>query len=118
MNRNYQRGRQKEYELKERLEGDGYIVFRTSGSHGIADLIAVKPRTEGNADLFPEVRFIQIKSSIHFKEERQKKKCINHLIIDWYEFPTKAKGWYDKFGKSAKTKMAKLKSKRRKLRLD
>ena len=114
MNRNYHRGRQKEYELKERLEGDGYIVFRTSGSHGIADLIAVKPRTDGNADLFPEVHFIQIKSSIHFRVEKMVKKFIDHLVIDWYQFPTKTKEWYEKYGKeSIKNKMAKLKSKRR-----
>ena len=95
MNRNYHRGRQKEYELKERLEKEGFIVFRTSGSHGVCDLIAVKPRPDGKADLFPEVRFIQIKSSIHFKVERMVKKFIDHLIIDWYQMPIKTASWYE-----------------------
>lgn len=95
-NVNYRRGRKKEYLLKERLEQDGYIVFRTSGSHGIADLIALKPRKEGSADKWPEIRLIQIKSSIHFKEETVTHKLINHLVIEWFQFPIKTKEWYAK----------------------
>lgn len=113
MNRNYLRGRQKEYELKDRLEKQGYIVFRTSGSHGVVDLIAVKPDTsKGDADLFPEIQFIQIKSSIHFKKERMVEKFIDHLLVHWYQFPIKSKEWYAKYGKSSKTRMAGRKSKR------
>lgn len=95
-NINYLRGRAHEYRLKDKLEKEGYIVFRTSGSHGIADLIAVKPQLIGDADMFPEVRFIQIKSSIRFREEKMDKKLIDHLVIDWYEFPIKTKEWYAK----------------------
>ena len=109
-NRNYLRGRAKEYELKERLEGEGFIVFRTSGSHGQADLIAVKPRQEGDADLFPEVHFIQIKSSIHFKKEKMVQKCIDHLVIDWYQFPIKTKEFYEERKKS-KRRVDRLKPK-------
>jgi Holliday junction resolvase len=100
-NRNYLRGRAKEYQLKEKLEKRGYIVFRTSGSHGIADLIAIKPRKDiGTADLWPEVRFIQIKSSIHFKEETVTQKFINHIVIEWHEFPIKTKEFYEAAKKS------------------
>ena len=95
-NRNYVRGREKEYLLKDRLEQDGYTVFRTSGSHGIADLIALKPRKDGEADKWPEVRLIQIKSSIHFREEVVKHKLIDHLVIEWFQFPIKTKEWYAK----------------------
>jgi hypothetical protein len=94
MNLNYRRGRQKEYELKERYEKDGYIVFRTSGSHGIADLICVKPRLLGEADLFPEVKFVQVKCSIHCREEKHVQKIQEHLILDWYYFPVKTKEFY------------------------
>ena len=44
-NRNYQKGRRKEYAIKHRLEKDGYICLRTAGSHGFADLIAIHPDT-------------------------------------------------------------------------
>lgn len=93
-NQNYRRGRAKEYLLKDRLEKDGYTVFRTSGSHGVADLIALKPRVDGEADKWPEVRLIQIKSSIHFREELVKHKLIDHLVIEWFQFPIKTKEFY------------------------
>jgi hypothetical protein len=34
MNKNYQKGRRYEYKLKKLLEGIGYRVLRTAGSHG------------------------------------------------------------------------------------
>jgi len=39
---NYIRGRNFEYRVKKLLEKKGYIVFRTAGSHGLFDLIAVR----------------------------------------------------------------------------
>ena len=39
---NYRAGRDLEYASKKDLEANGYIVFRTAGSHGAADLIAFK----------------------------------------------------------------------------
>ena len=40
-NANYQKGRRKEYSLKKKFEREGFIVLRTAGSHGFADLIAI-----------------------------------------------------------------------------
>ncbi|MFZ8801637.1 MAG: hypothetical protein ACO2PO_01390 [Candidatus Calescibacterium sp.] len=37
----YHKGRRFEYQVKKFLEKQGYIVLRTAGSHGFADLIAV-----------------------------------------------------------------------------
>jgi len=34
VNKNYVKGRSKEYRLKRKYERQGYIVLRTSGSHG------------------------------------------------------------------------------------
>lgn len=113
MNRNYLRGRQKEYSLRERLEKEGYIVLRTRGSHGFADLVAIKPRTDGDADLFPEVRLIQVKSSVKFAKERLVQKTMNHLLVDWYFFPIKVKGWYEKHSKSSKSRLDRHQPKRR-----
>lgn len=52
MNSNYKKGRAFEYRIKKKFEKQGYIVLRTSGSHGFADLIAVRKG---------EVIFIQCK---------------------------------------------------------
>lgn len=44
MNRNYQRGRGKEYRVRRRLLDDGWpIVVRAAGSHSPFDLIAITP---------------------------------------------------------------------------
>jgi Holliday junction resolvase len=39
-NKNYIKGRNFEYRIKKMYEKDGYLVFRTAGSHSPADLIA------------------------------------------------------------------------------
>lgn len=59
-NRNYEKGRRYEYKIKKELEKQGYTVLRTSGSHGFADLVAVKPK---------EIRFIQCKAQKAAKKE-------------------------------------------------
>lgn len=38
----YVKGRRFEYRVKRELERDGYLVFRTAGSRGVADLVAIK----------------------------------------------------------------------------
>lgn len=38
----YAKGRRLEYRAKKILEAQGYTVFRTAGSHGLFDLIAIK----------------------------------------------------------------------------
>lgn len=52
-NKNYEKGVRKERKIKAQLEREGYTVLRTAGSHGFADLIAV--RSDG------KIRFIQCK---------------------------------------------------------
>lgn len=52
-NKNYLRGRRLEWQVKKDLEQDGWTVMRTAGSHGFADLIALKGDT---------IRFIQCKT--------------------------------------------------------
>ena len=39
---NYTRGRQFEYRTKKKLEAEGWVVFRSAGSHSPADLIALR----------------------------------------------------------------------------
>lgn len=52
MNKKYNAGRRKEYELKKELEGLGYCATRAAGSKGAFDIIAYNEN---------HVRFIQVK---------------------------------------------------------
>jgi hypothetical protein len=45
-NRNYLSGRAFEYKVKKYLEAKGYLVFRSAGSHSVADLIAFPKSTD------------------------------------------------------------------------
>jgi Holliday junction resolvase len=40
-NKAYGRGRALEYQMKDKLEKQGYFVVRAAGSHGVADLVAI-----------------------------------------------------------------------------
>jgi DNA-binding PadR family transcriptional regulator len=51
-NKQYRAGRAKEYQIMHKLQDEGYIVSRASGSHGVFDLIAWSKK---------ELRFIQSK---------------------------------------------------------
>ena len=70
VNISYNRGRAKEYRIKKKLEKEGWIVLRTSGSNGFADLIAIKK---------DEINFIQSKPRKF--SETQKKKLMDKY--DW-----------------------------------
>jgi Holliday junction resolvase len=73
MNINYRRGRAKEYRLKKKYEKEGFIVLRTSGSHGFADLIAINEKGE--------IIFIQAKPK-HFPESRKLKLLAKYWWVD------------------------------------
>lgn len=62
---NYQKGRSKEYRLKKKYEMEGFIVLRTAGSHGFADLIAIHP-------LKKEIFFIQSKPRNFSRSQKEK----------------------------------------------
>ena len=53
-NANYLKGRRNEYELMKALEERGYVVMRTSGSHGPFDVIGINPKNG-------HIQFIQAK---------------------------------------------------------
>jgi Holliday junction resolvase len=69
--KNYVCGRSFEYRCANKLRKEGWTwVFRCAGSHGVADLIAVRM----SYGLVPEIRFIQCKygSATLSKEEKEK----------------------------------------------
>ena len=53
-NKNYRKGYRFEYQIKKKLEKDGWLVVRSGRSLGIADLIAIKDRM---------VLFLQLKAT-------------------------------------------------------
>jgi hypothetical protein len=56
-NKNYQRGRRLEWQVKKDLEQEGWHVMRTAGSHGAYDIVAIREKNG-----FTEIKFIQCKS--------------------------------------------------------
>ncbi len=54
-NRKYQRGVAWERAIQQALEAQGYVTFRSAGSHGVADVVALHP-------LRRDVRLIQAKT--------------------------------------------------------
>jgi len=72
-NKNYVKGRAKEYRLKKKYEEKGYIVMRTAGSHGFADLIAINSE---------EVLFIQSKPKSLSKTATLKLYEVNGWVCD------------------------------------
>lgn len=65
----YVKGRYYEYRVKSLLEKCGYIVFRSAGSHGLFDLIAINPNTK-------IILFIQVKKNKVVDENIRKVKEI------------------------------------------
>jgi len=75
VNKKYQAGRRFEYAVKKYLEGKGYIVLRTAGSHGFADLVAL-----GNS----EILFIQCKYGTKpTKKDREKLHDIFYTRLEY-----------------------------------
>ena len=80
MNKNYIRGRTKEYQAKNELENQGYLVTRSAGSKGVYDLWAVDSRN---------LKLIQLKRSkktltpaqleVVFKDAIESMRGIYHL---------------------------------------
>ena len=64
-NKNYEKGVRKERKLKQELERAGWIVLRTAGSHGFADLIAMDKVTR-------KIKFIQVKPDDFSAAEKEK----------------------------------------------
>lgn len=93
-NKNYQRGRAFEYRIKQKLEACGFIVLRTSGSHGFADLVALKDSM---------VYFMQLKYGAPITKAEQRKMFSIMQMHGWsnsmkfmvvHGKPYKTTNWY------------------------
>lgn len=98
MNINYKRSRARETQLKLALEKEGYYTIRAAGSHGLADVIAIKPAECGNAFHF-EVRFIQVKVSEKLRKQQHffvvKDSPCGEINIEFIKYPVKSKKWHE-----------------------
>ena len=66
-NKNYVHGRAYEYRRAKELRAQGYHVTRSAGSHGLFDLIAIKPKVveEGTGyhrESDAEIKLLQLKT--------------------------------------------------------
>jgi len=75
MKSRYLKGRRYEYLIKKKLEKEGYIVIRASGSHGKWDLIAIHP-------LLKEIRLIQIKYKKNIKSKSIASVLGKYMVYD------------------------------------
>ena len=108
-NRNYERGRRFEYKVKKYYENKGYTVLRTSGSHGFADLVAVKNSfLSWRQNKTKTIIFIQCKNQKPTKQEIKKFEEFDWLssvdmstivCIDLI-YPEKLKSWEQARSKS------------------
>jgi HJR/Mrr/RecB family endonuclease len=102
VNKNYLAGRRFEYKVKKYYENQGFTVLRTSGSHGFADLVAVK----NDARI---IIFIQCKNQKPTKQELKEFEEFSWLnVVDMHTwiltemvYPDKLKDW----NKSKKDKL-------------
>ncbi len=81
-NRNYRRGRDKEYRVKKKLEKQGFTVLRTAGSHGFADLVAID-------EVNNFVDFIQCKP--RSMGEKAKERLIKEMPLEEGDFKVRLK---------------------------
>ena len=97
MNRNYIRSRNKEYQVFHILEKDYDLVVRASGSHGIADIIALRFPKECSYPNHYEVKLVQIKVSEKVKTGKIDCKIIDGHNLEIWKYPVKSKKWNKKF---------------------
>lgn len=76
---NGKRGRRKEYQVRDILIAEGYLVTRAAASKGAFDLIAIPTRQVARKELH-EVRLIQVKSKKFSKQERLEMQAVKAQI--------------------------------------
>jgi hypothetical protein len=100
-NLNYSRSRQRELEVVKSFQKKGWFAVRSAGSHGIADVVAIRPHPDKCPDPNHfEVKFIQIKVSQNTAKYRMILKVENSpcglLNVEWHKYPVKSKSWHKK----------------------
>ena len=109
-NLNYTRSRQRETLVRHQMEKAGWLAARTAGSHGLADVIAIRPSPCGHGDHY-EVRFIQIKVSERIMAEKVDFKIetapFGDLNVEYQFYPVKSEKYYVRKNKLKKKSLGK-----------
>lgn len=110
-NTKYANSARREMQIKHELEEDGWYAIRASGSHGLADVVAVKPVKSCTSPSHFEVKFIQVKTSQSIRELKIIPKAEDSpaglINIEYRYFPVKN----DKFWEAHKKRKEKAKIK-------
>ncbi|MDD5406993.1 MAG: hypothetical protein PHE73_08665 [Sulfurovaceae bacterium] len=89
MRTNYSRGRAYEYKVIKEMEKNGWFCIRSAGSHSPVDIIALQKLKD---ETFA-VKFLQIKTSIKFKEKTYFFEEIDttggKFFVKFLQFPTR-----------------------------
>lgn len=106
-NTKYINSTRRELEIKKQFEEEGWYSIRASGSHGIADVIALRPVKNCTDPSHYEIKFIQVKTSQSFKEKKVVVKAedspCGYINVEYWSFPVKNA----KFRELAKKRKAK-----------
>ena len=99
-NNKYKNSARREVEIKKKLEEEGWFAVRSSGSHGIADVLALRPARGCTNPAHYQARFIQVKTSQKIKEaktevEAQDSSC-GFINVEMHYYPVKNKAFFEK----------------------
>ncbi len=110
-NRKYANSANRELAIKKELEAQGWYAVRASGSHGIADVVAVKPAKNCVNPEHYQVKFVQVKTSQALRERKVVKTAVDspcgYINVEFHHFPVKNA----KFRELARERKEKLKKK-------
>ena len=92
--------------LKNEFEEAGWYAIRASGSHGIADVIAIRPVANCTNPSHFEVKFIQVKTSQNIAEAKVKPLAVDSpcgmINVEYRYYPVKNKAYFAKRKKKKK----------------
>ena len=110
-NRSYANSTRRELQIKKELEKEGWFAIRSSGSHGIADVVAVRPAPGCVDPSHYEVKFIQVKTSQSLKERKvsvsSEETACGYVNVEFHSFPVKNKVFFEEQRKRKEKKASK-----------
>lgn len=104
MNNSYRRSADRERALKNQFEKQGWYATRSAGSHGVADVVLIRPAEQCAHPAHYQVRFIQVKTSQRYKEagieHRIEKMPFGLSNVEYWVYPSKPTSKRTKGGES------------------
>ena len=102
-NRGYANSSNRELRVKKQLEDEGWYAVRASGSHGIADVVAVRPVRGCTNPAHYQVRFIQIKTSQAIREPKIELEAVDSacgfINVETWFYPVKNEKYWESYRK-------------------